>query len=271
MPDGKQLVTSSNDRTVNFWDLDSGKIIRTIDGYQGAVIGVAVSPDGKWLATTSGDDDPVKLWNLQQINQPAHTFDTRDGFVPHVAFSPDSRYLVVPSWSGAVFVFDVASGDEILHFTNVGGVNCAAFSPDGKNLALATNGNLVELIAFNRTPSDQERLQISTLIEQLDDDDYAKREHASRRLADLGIVALTQLQAAVDSLSPEVRVRCRRLVQRLQDAEFALKLDGHKAEAELGGLFARQQSAGQRRLARDGEVVGCCRGQRNLHSPARVT
>ncbi len=45
------------------WDLESGGVLRTLEGHSDSVSGVAVSPDGKRAASAS-DDQTLKVWDL---------------------------------------------------------------------------------------------------------------------------------------------------------------------------------------------------------------
>ena len=45
------MVTGSSDRTSRLWDIQSGKCVRVFTGHSGTVYAVAVSPDGKMVAT----------------------------------------------------------------------------------------------------------------------------------------------------------------------------------------------------------------------------
>ena len=227
--DGTQIVTASTDRTVKFWDPTSGQVLRTLSDFPGPVVNLAVSSDGKWLATTCGSDDAVKLWNLQLPDEAPQKFDTERFFVPQLTFSPDGHLLVIPSYGASVKLIDTATGGEEIEFHH-GSAYCTAFSPDGKWLALATQYKELDLLPIGAAPTDDQRRQIAALIDQFQDDDYAKREAASKELQTLAAVALPQLRAALQSPSAEVRIRCRRLIQRFQDTEFAVKLAGHESQ-----------------------------------------
>lgn len=88
-PDGSLLATASDDRTVMFWDANSGEPRLTIDGHQGWVNDVAFSPDGATAATAS-DDKNIKVWNVD-TGQLLHTLANHSSTVNSVAFSPDGR------------------------------------------------------------------------------------------------------------------------------------------------------------------------------------
>jgi WD40 repeat protein len=60
-PDGKVLVSASDDQTIKLWDIATGRHFRTLRGHAGAVRCVTFSPDGLQLASASWDRT-VKLW-----------------------------------------------------------------------------------------------------------------------------------------------------------------------------------------------------------------
>jgi WD40 repeat protein len=65
-PDGKRLVSASDDKTVKVWDAQTGQEALTLKGHSGAVFSVSFSPDGKRLASAS-DDKTVKVWDATPL------------------------------------------------------------------------------------------------------------------------------------------------------------------------------------------------------------
>src|SRR4051794_17938340 len=61
-PDGKQAISTSSDNTLKVWDLESGRLHRTLDGHSSAVYGVAVTRDGK-RALSASQDHTLKVWD----------------------------------------------------------------------------------------------------------------------------------------------------------------------------------------------------------------
>ena len=54
-PDGRQLVSASDDKIIRVWDWQSGKTLRIIRGHvglshEGKYFSMALSPDGRWIA-----------------------------------------------------------------------------------------------------------------------------------------------------------------------------------------------------------------------------
>lgn len=57
---GFDVITVKNPVKVVFWDLASGRVLRTVNSPH-RVVALAFSPDGKWVAMTAGENE-ISLW-----------------------------------------------------------------------------------------------------------------------------------------------------------------------------------------------------------------
>jgi RNA polymerase sigma factor (sigma-70 family) len=147
-PDGKTLASGGGyweeerrsdtrpDPLLRFWDVDSGKEIRSFGGHEGGVRAVVYSPDGRTLA--SGDGKVVRLWDAAGGEERLRLSAAGDQQVESLAFSSDGRTLVSSGLDGAVRVWDLASGKEVRRAEKQQNwPRCVALSPDGKTIASA--------------------------------------------------------------------------------------------------------------------------------------
>ena len=94
-PDGKTVLTGSDDKTARLWDAATGRPIGEPLTHQGSVYAVAFSPDGKTVLTGSGDKT-ARLWDAatgRPIGEPLRTRAAVDA----VAFSPDGKSVLTGS------------------------------------------------------------------------------------------------------------------------------------------------------------------------------
>jgi eukaryotic-like serine/threonine-protein kinase len=137
-PDGRQLASSSWDKTVVIWDAASGQPIRTLVRHTHELGVLAFRPpDGHQLAVAAFDNT-VGLWDVT-TGQSVHIFNGASGFNTIIAFSPDGRRLAAGGGNNRIVtVWDVTNGLEIwaIH-GQTDTLPVVAFSPDGRLLASA--------------------------------------------------------------------------------------------------------------------------------------
>lgn len=108
MPDGKLFVSiPSEANNFTIWSPTSGIKTVTIKNNTtdvSSVSSMVISPDGKLLATTSGNDTPI-LWNLHTGDQ--HQLLKGHGCpVKTLVFSPDSKQIATSSDDGEITLWD---------------------------------------------------------------------------------------------------------------------------------------------------------------------
>jgi len=90
------------------WQIDAGKMVKHFNDHKGPVLALAVSPNGRWVAS-GGADNRILLWNLGNQHL-VRSFDGHAGVVNGLAFSLDSNYLLSASADKSVRLWGVPTG-----------------------------------------------------------------------------------------------------------------------------------------------------------------
>lgn len=123
-PNGKTLVSGSDDQTIRLWDAATGKPGKTIPAHEGPVTSVDFGP--RYLASGS-DDETVKLWQLD--GTPVKTLTGHGLAISQVQFNPEGNLLASASWDNTIKLW--RDGTLVQTLTgHQNGVTSLAFLPD---------------------------------------------------------------------------------------------------------------------------------------------
>jgi serine/threonine protein kinase len=142
-PDGKTVVTGSDDSTLRFWDAGTGRAQESLRT-RGGIVAVAFAHSGKFLVSGDGDGN-LSLWDAATHTElpplPHHSTNVR-----RLAISPDDRTLAVGGGAQGVELWDLASRTVRQMLPgHQGTVLAVVFAPDGKTLATGDASGQVRL------------------------------------------------------------------------------------------------------------------------------
>jgi WD40 repeat protein len=142
-PDGTRLLAPGQDGKLHLFDaatLDETGVIAV----PGALItSGSFSPDGKFVATISLDRS-ASIWEVATGRETARF--PHDVYLNAARFSADAAKLATAGRDGAVTIFDMTNGAEIMKLrAGEDDINDVAFSPDGSRLATASTDDTIAL------------------------------------------------------------------------------------------------------------------------------
>ena len=139
--DGQSIAVACDDKVVRIYDWKTNDLRQTLKGHTARVWTLAYSPDGKKMASASGDYGNPKvvgeiiLWDLAKGTADS-TFKGHEGGIFGVALSPDGKTLVSCGGDETIRMWNLADGKEKnVGKEHKGPVRRIFFTPDGKFVA----------------------------------------------------------------------------------------------------------------------------------------
>ncbi len=142
-PDGRRIISGSQDATLKVWDAETGAELATLTGHKGSVNACAYSPDGRRIVSGSLDKT-LKLWDAETGEELA-TLTGHENWVQACAYSPDGR-RIVSAGGTTLIVWDADTGAKT---TTIAGhkdaVWACTYSPDGRRIMSRSSDNTLKV------------------------------------------------------------------------------------------------------------------------------
>jgi len=137
-PSQQFVASSAVDSQIRIWDLQTGRLHKTIEAFPVEAWGIAWSPDGRLLASSAKSGN-INLWNVESGLR-EQVLETAGKFTMCVAFAPNGQRVACGAVDGYVHVYDLASGSRVCmieqhHMC----VRSLCFSSDSRELITASD------------------------------------------------------------------------------------------------------------------------------------
>jgi WD40 repeat protein len=159
-PNGARGAAVSPNGSLTIWDLESGRPIHLLRGHSAPVRAMALSGDGRRLASVSAPIDPatkqpgpggeLTIWDVatgREVSIPRRRIEVFD----RLALSPDGHRIALAGkialpGTGEVRVWDTDTDREFFVLRgHTASVTCLAFSPDGRRIATGSTDRTVKV------------------------------------------------------------------------------------------------------------------------------
>ncbi|WP_231746818.1 serine/threonine-protein kinase [Maioricimonas rarisocia] len=163
--DGIIATGGSRDCAIRLWTPE-GELLKVLTGHQSDVVSVQFSPNGKTLASVCpGPGDYIALWDVAS-GQLLRTIDVRN-WHGRLRWSPQGDRLL-HCGSDTLEVSDPRTGRQLAASEPIRLAPEAAWSPDGKQIFVASAQSGVGWVLEAATLTIERQLQVPTLVYGLD-------------------------------------------------------------------------------------------------------
>jgi len=143
-PDDRYILTTGVDQKARVFELATKESV-VFEGHTGVVWGGAISPNGLWAVTASGDMTG-RIWETRTGREVAvlrgHTARLTDA-----TFSPNGRLVVTASADKTARVWEAATGRLVVVLQgHTDLVSSASFSPDSKRILTSSDDGTARIV-----------------------------------------------------------------------------------------------------------------------------
>lgn len=146
-PLSNQVAVGCSNGKLQTYSLPGSTLDFEVNAHPGWVLAVAYSPNGEFIVT-GGDDNKVKIWNMDGTLH--HTCTGHSSDITNVKVTPDNAFVVSSSRDDKIKIWDIATGELIqtieAHTDDVNGID---ISPDGSKIVSASSDSTCKIWSFS--------------------------------------------------------------------------------------------------------------------------
>src|SRR5690606_38370020 len=115
-PDGRNVLTASDDNTLILWDLETGQVLKRFAGHTDDVNIALFSPDpSNPFVLSASDDATIILWDLNSA-QPLRRFQGHTQPITGLNLSPDGKQMISATTGNTLIVWRIETPQQIMEW-----------------------------------------------------------------------------------------------------------------------------------------------------------
>ena len=143
-PDGRKIVSASEDTTIKIWNANTGSCLQTLKGHTSWVNSASYSPDGTKIVSAS-NDRTIKIWDAN-TGSCLQTLTGHTAYVNSASYSPDGAKIVSASRDNTIKIWNAKKGKCLQTLTgHTAYVNSASYSTDGRKIISASRDKTIKI------------------------------------------------------------------------------------------------------------------------------
>ena len=146
----KVLTSGGQDGTLNVWDIEESKIVKTHTAPVTLPQEIIFSPDGTLIASAD-DDGYVRIWDVASLSL-LYMYGGHEGWVTSISFSYDGQLIASGDIGSTIRVWDIVQEEKLLTISHSNlptsyfhRASHMAFSPNEEILAVGGRDGIVRI------------------------------------------------------------------------------------------------------------------------------